>query len=235
MNKIIIDTTKLAKYCLGIRMRVIKKTLLSMDIPQEKKYVEYILSLLEENKTGKRIDLRGVIVRRDYDKLIIENEKMVLHPDLQEWILPPQGKLELPDCIIETEFVPVKSIKSVNGKIGSKNTVYFDMDNLLLPLKIRHRRAGDVFIPFGFKGKKKLKDVFIDDKISVYKRASIQLVVDANGNILWIVGYRRSNIAPITGATQKVLKINFLSRPYLKKKTATSTPTIAPAKTSKRV
>ena len=235
MNKIIIDTVKLAKYCLGIRMRVIKKTLLSMNIPQEKKYVEYILSLLEKNKTGKRIDLRGVIVRRDYDKLIIESEKRVLHPDLQEWILTPQGKLELPDCIIETELVPVKSIKSVNGKIGSKNTVYFDMDNLLFPLKIRHRRAGDIFIPFGFKGKKKLKDVFIDDKVSIYKRAYILLVVDANDSILWIAGYRRSNIAPITGATQKVLKINFLSQTYLKKKTATSTPTTAPAKISKRV
>lgn len=235
MSKIIIDTTKLAKYCPGIRMRVIKKTLLSMDIPQKKKYVENVLSLLEKNKTGKRIDLRGVIVRRDYDKLIIESEKRVLHPDLQEWTLPTQGKLELPDCIIETELLPVKSIKSVNGKIGSKNTVYFDMDNLLFPLKIRHRRAGDVFIPFGFKGKKKLKDVFIDDKVSIYKRAYILLVVDANDSILWIAGYRRSNIAPLTGATQKVLKINFLSRPYLKKKTATSTPTTAPAKTSKRV
>jgi tRNA(Ile)-lysidine synthase len=211
MNKVVINIAKLAKYCLGVRMRVMKKALLVMDTPQEKKYIEYILSLLEENKTGKRIDLRGVIVRRDYDKLIIESEKRVLHPDLQEWTLTPQGKLKLPDCIIETELVPVKSIKSVNGKIGSKNTVYFDIDNLLFPLKIRHRRAGDVFIPFGFKGKKKLKDVFIDDKVSVYKRAYFLLVVDANDSILWIAGYRRSNIAPITEATQKVLKINFLS------------------------
>jgi len=214
---------------------MIKKALLVMNAPQEKKYVEYILSLLEENKTGKMINLQGIIARRDYDKLIIERKETALKPDLQEWALTLDEKLELPDCIIEMEFIPVERIKSVNGRIGSKNTVYFDIGNLFLPLKIRHRRAGDVFIPFGLKGKKKLKNVFIDDKIPVYKRASILLVVDANDNILWIVGYRRSNTALITRNTQKVLKINFLPQIHLKKKIATSTPTTAPAKTSKRV
>jgi len=211
MNKITIDTAKLAKYCLGVRMRVIKRALQAMNTSQEKKLVEYVLSFLGKDKTGKRIDLREVIVRRDYDKVIIERMvKDVTHTP-SEWMLSLGGKLGLSDCVIETKVISREDIQSVNDKVGSKNTVYFDIDKLLLPLKIRYRMAGDIFIPFGFRGRKKLKDVLIDDKIPVYKRESIPLVVDCSDNILWIVGHRRSNIAPIIENTQQILAIKFLS------------------------
>lgn len=235
MNKIIINTTKLERYCLGVRMRVVKRALLLMNTPPEKKYVENILSLLGENKTGKRIYLRGIVAHRDYDRLIIERAVNDLSHSRAQQTLPLEGKLKLPDCIMETKIVPVKHIETLKNLVGSRNAVYFDIDNVLSPLIIRHRKAGDTFTPFGFRGKKKLKDVFIDDKIPAYKRELIPLVVDRNDNILWIAGYRRSNMAPITEDTRKVLVIKLLPRIYRNKKKATSTPTTAPAKTSKRV
>ncbi len=235
MNKVIINTDKLVKYRRGVRMRVVKRALLLMNTPPEKKYVEYILSLLEENKTGKRIDLRGIVAHRDYDRLIIERTVNDLSHNRAQRTLPLEGKLKLPDCIMVTKIVPVKHIEPLNDLVGSKSAVYFDIDNVLSPLIIRHRRAGDIFTPFGFRGKKKLKDVFIDDKIPAYKRELIPLVVDRNDNILWIAGYRRSNMAPITEDTRKVLVIKLLLRVYRNRKKATNTPTTAPAKTSKRV
>ncbi len=219
MNKITINTTKLFKYDMCIRMRIIRKALRYLNVPHDKRYVEYILTLLEENKTGKKIDLPGVIVRRNYDKLLIERKGGEFKPKGKESIdthlskiLLPGKKIHLQDSFLETEIIPTKSINMSEYKTYSKYTVYFDYDNLSLPLKMRYRTTGDVFTPFGFRGKKKLKKVLIEDKVPVYRRDLIPLVVDSEDNILWIAGVRRSNKAPITKETQSVLNIKLIKR-----------------------
>jgi len=62
-------------------------------------------------------------------------------------------------------------------------------------------------IPFVMKGTKKLSDIFIDYKVPVYLKEKIPILVDKNGQITWIVGYRISDKVKITETTRKVLKI----------------------------
>ncbi len=57
------------------------------------------------------------------------------------------------------------------------------------------------------KKEKKLKDFFIDQKVPIKERNSVPILVAEDGKILWIVGYRRSNLGIITKNTRKVMRI----------------------------
>ncbi len=70
--------------------------------------------------------------------------------------------------------------------------------------EIRPRRKGDRFIPFGRNSEKKLKDVMIDLKIPKDMRDSIPLLTYRN-KILWIIGYKRSNLFPVDKNSEKII------------------------------
>lgn len=56
---------------------------------------------------------------------------------------------------------------------------------------IRTRRDGDRFYPYGSAGSKKLKDYFIDNKVSRAERDK-KLLVTAGSKVLWIIGERQA-------------------------------------------
>ncbi len=72
-------------------------------------------------------------------------------------------------------------------------------------LYIRNRKAGDRFTPYGMIGSKKIKDYFIDEKVSKDKRDEIPILIDKN-NIIWVIGYRISDLYKITEGTKKGIK-----------------------------
>lgn len=86
------------------------------------------------------------------------------------------------------------------------NTKYFDYDKINGNIFIRYRKAGDTFSPLGMKGRKKIKDIFIDLKIPRQERERIPLICFEN-EIAWIVGYRTSESFKIDNTTKKVLKL----------------------------
>ena len=79
----------------------------------------------------------------------------------------------------------------------------------LPPLVLRTRRTGDYMqLPAG---RKKLKEILIDDKIPREERAALPLValVDTS-EVLWIAGGRRSVLAPVTESTHEILSIAYV-------------------------
>jgi tRNA(Ile)-lysidine synthase len=83
----------------------------------------------------------------------------------------------------------------------------FDADQIKFPLLIRTRRDGDRIEPIGLNGSKKVKDMFIDLKIPPEWRKRVPLVEDANGQLLWIAGIRRSRHALVTLETRRLLRL----------------------------
>ena len=72
----------------------------------------------------------------------------------------------------------------------SPEIAQLDFDKLRFPLTLRHWRHGDRFHPLGMKGSKLLSDFFVDQKFTEYQKRNVWLLVSADGNILWVVGYR---------------------------------------------
>ena len=56
------------------------------------------------------------------------------------------------------------------------------------------------------KGTKKLKDFFIDEKITHNERELVPLLV-CGDDVLWVCGMRRSNLYKVSADTKSILKI----------------------------
>ncbi len=72
----------------------------------------------------------------------------------------------------------------------SSDVAQLDFDKLKFPLTLRHWHHGDRFHPLGMNGSKLLSDFFVDQKFTEYQKQNVWLLVSADGDILWVVGYR---------------------------------------------
>lgn len=82
---------------------------------------------------------------------------------------------------------------------------YLDIEKLSFPLEIRHWKTGDYFYPFGGKGKKKLSDFFSDLKLNSIEKQNVKLLCNANGDIVWTIGFRSDNRYKVIKSTQNIL------------------------------
>lgn len=71
-------------------------------------------------------------------------------------------------------------------------TIHLNRDGVTLPLIVRTREAGDRMKVKGMEGSKKLKTLFIDEKIPLHLRDRWPVVTDYEGRILWVPGLRKS-------------------------------------------
>jgi tRNA(Ile)-lysidine synthase len=79
-----------------------------------------------------------------------------------------------------------------------------DADSIVFPLVWRKWKAGDAFFPLGMNHRKKVSDFLIDQKISVADKDSVT-VLESQGEIIWIVGYRIDNRFKLTDKTSRAL------------------------------
>ncbi len=87
---------------------------------------------------------------------------------------------------------------------ANKNNLYVDAEKVTFPLKIRRWQNGDIFHPFGMKGRKKVSDFLIDNKLSIVDKEKIWLLVSGD-EIIWIIGMRADERFKISNQTRKVL------------------------------
>ncbi|KQN38292.1 tRNA(Ile)-lysidine synthetase [Pedobacter sp. Leaf41] len=81
---------------------------------------------------------------------------------------------------------------------------FVNADKLIFPLIVRNWQNGDKFIPLGMRQLKKVSDYFIDEKVPIHLKATTPILVNGNGDIVWIVGMRQDNRYKLTAATKKV-------------------------------
>lgn len=86
------------------------------------------------------------------------------------------------------------------------NIALLDRDKLAFPLTLRKWRKSDYFHPLGMSGRKKLSDFFIDNKISLFQKSEVWVLLNGN-EIVWIVGHRIDNNYRISNNTQNIFKL----------------------------
>ncbi|WP_232336506.1 tRNA lysidine(34) synthetase TilS [Mucilaginibacter aquatilis] len=87
---------------------------------------------------------------------------------------------------------------------SSKTITLTDAGLLVYPLTLRHWHEGDYFYPLGMKGRKKLSDFFINQKVPLHQKQSIPVLINGNGELIWIAGYRLDDRYKVTPQTKKV-------------------------------
>ncbi len=125
---------------------------------------------------------------------------------LKEIILQVPGITMLQDLGMKIEATVCEGQASYRP---DPREAYLDHNRLRFPLRLRSYRPGDSFIPLGMKGKKKIKDFFIDLKIPRGKRKQIPLIV-SGGDICWVAGYRIDERFKVRKETNKTLRLALL-------------------------
>lgn len=90
-----------------------------------------------------------------------------------------------------------------------KDTICVDAALITTPLTLRLWQAGDTFVPFGMRGRKKVSDYLTDRKFSRLQKAQ-QWVLCCGDDIVWLVGERSDNRYRVTDCTRKVLCIRLI-------------------------
>ena len=173
-------------------------------------HVEAFLDLLTSDDPGASVDLPGGLrLRRVYDSVIFEAGARPARVNDYEVELgvPGNTPLKATGTSINAEILEGSVMKGEDRFVA-----FFDFDSIVEldgPLLIRSFRPGDRMSPLGLEGTKKLKDIFIDEKVARLKRGSVPLLV-SNEEILWIAGLRRSERAKVRPNTKKTLRVEWL-------------------------
>lgn len=141
-------------------------------------------------------------VQKDRIEIFKNNDK---EENFQIFRFSDSQILKLSDSLILrfSDFIKDENFKLMkDSSLGAQ----FDIDKINFPLTIRHWKKGDKFKPLGMKGSKLLSDFFNDLGFTEYQKQNVRIMEDANGLILWIVGYRISDKVKISDSTKVIFQ-----------------------------
>jgi tRNA(Ile)-lysidine synthase len=163
--------------------------------------------LNRERGDFKRMQLtKGIMVAVTGGLVTFESPHPANFPAKQSFAVTVPGVTALVDCQMQLTVSPVETPPQW-CQLGNME-IYLDAAQVALPLRVRFRRTGDAFEPLGISGTQKLHDFFIDHKIPRGRRDAIPLLVDAYDRIIWVIGYRVSDVCKVTAATTEIWRIN---------------------------
>jgi tRNA(Ile)-lysidine synthase len=93
--------------------------------------------------------------------------------------------------------------------IPQKNEMYIDEKQLIFPLTMRSPKTGDKFKPFGMKGFKLLSNFFKCEKLNLFGKQNVNLLVNGNDEIIWVIGHRSDDRYKIDINKSDFLKLTF--------------------------
>lgn len=172
-----------------------------LDLLIKKRVVEYILK--EEyqediNKINERhlnlvLDLCGTskanaTMNLPLKKEVVKSYGFLYFRDNKE---PVSEEYILDECVKLNNKGSISKISSTNIK-KSNFILRLDSKDIAFPLKVRTRKDSDRMEVKNLNGSKKLKEIFINEKIPLEERKKWPIVVDAKDNILWIPGLKKS-------------------------------------------
>ena len=168
-------------------------------------HIVSISNLADSKKSQTSIDLPDNIrVRKVYDKLIITASDKASPMNFKIEIDGP-GTFQIEALGRSVRIEEKTGSRDIISEISNKKA-FLDADKINYPLHIRNIRPGDRFIPLGMKGAKKVKDFFIDCKVSSETRAVTPILL--SGDIpVWVCGFRIDERFKITQMTRNILKI----------------------------
>lgn len=142
-------------------------------------HVELILNIIESSRPNLKINLPSkVLVIKNYQNLYFTQ-----NTEIKPYSFTFKDKVILPNNQIlikeETEDT-------------SNYTIRLNSKELSLPLIVRTRQNGDKMEIKNLNGHKKIKDIFINEKISETARNSWPILTDQNNQIIWLPGLKKS-------------------------------------------
>jgi tRNA(Ile)-lysidine synthase len=168
------------------------------------RHLESILQMVAASQPNLRIVLPGGWAAvKEYGTLTISALPDTA-PDFRELVIPGPGSYLMPDGnTLRIEIIPPPRCP-----VGSPGTAYFDAYRMPFPWRMRTFRPGDRIQPLGMDGRKKVKDLFIDEKIPPARRALTALIL-CGDELIWVAGLRTSHPGRVDELSTLVVKAVF--------------------------
>ena len=144
-------------------------------------HVDLIINLINSNRSNGFVNLpNNVKVVKKYDKLYVDFETKQID----------NYEIELGNSVILPNNKIIEKVLFLDK--NDNCCCRLNSEDIVLPIIVRTRRAGDKIQVKNMNGTKKVKDIFIDSKVPIAERDSWPIVVDSNDNVLWIPGIKKS-------------------------------------------
>lgn len=166
-------------------------------------HIEDIRSLALCGPPNGRLTLpRSTTAIRAYDRLTITSATLTACTDWEMEITAP-GRYQLPDGgYLEIGEATREDTPAAVGR----HTIRVDLDKAPFPWLVRSPRSGDRLAPVGMQGHKKLKDIFIDDKIPLQQRHQTPVVLSRQ-EIIWACGLRASRTVQPDSQSTRIVEL----------------------------
>jgi len=224
-EKLTIDIKRFLTVHLALQKEILRKSIFTVKrnlTGIHASHINQIIGLITNTQSGKKLLIPGsIFIQKEFDSVVLQKR---VHPQQKNTsshatiTIPGISHCKKLSISCETKLYDRKkdanetALKKERSEtqfspVSHTFTEYLDADTLPLPLSIRTRKEGDTFTPIGSSHAKKVKDIFINEKVPLSLRDHIPLLVDSQNTIVWIIGYRIGNKHKITTHTKKILKI----------------------------
>jgi tRNA(Ile)-lysidine synthase len=169
-------------------------------------HTEQIFHLIHHNLPSGKLDLpNGLKVIRSYLTLSFQYHLSDV-PAYYFEIWKP-GLCKLPNgTSIKVEYIDKFETAP------SRNTAVFNSAKVKWPIIIRTRQTGERMSLKGMSGSRKIKDIFIDQKISIMDRNSWPVITDVQNTILWLPGLKKSAMEGTHPHATQYIQLEFISK-----------------------
>ena len=156
-------------------------------------------------------DIKNILSSQSGKQIISKTH--VLLKDREYLILSPLVKVENKEIIIEKINQDIGDLIDFNFVSDfeityDKSEIFIDYEKLIFPLKITNNKSGLYFYPFGMNGKKSVSKFLKDEKISSINKGKISFLLNGNGELIWVIGYRMDDRYKVDSKVCRVLKVN---------------------------
>ncbi|WP_312474615.1 tRNA lysidine(34) synthetase TilS [Neobacillus sp.] len=166
-------------------------------------HIDQVFFLIHHQEPSGKLDFpNGLKVIRSYYHLSFQLQVTKAEAYLYE--IKEPGEIVLPNGgSIRIDYS--------DGELPKTNqyTALFKVESIHLPIVVRTRKKGDRMTLKGMRGSKKLKDIFIDQKVPIQDRETWPVITDKEDCIIWLPGLKKSSFEGIDYTAKRYILLTY--------------------------
>jgi tRNA(Ile)-lysidine synthase len=166
------------------------------------RHIGALEALIDSARPNAELSLpQGVKGVREYETLLLLQGDVTPVTGGYKFLISVPGRYLLPDgTSLKVEMADAAVFPS------DSRTLFCNPVLTPFPWLVRTFQSGDRMTPFGMKGRKMVKDIFIDRKIPLPERRRIPLLF-CGDELIWIAGVCASEVGRINDSTSAVIRV----------------------------
>jgi len=220
-GKIIIYRERFLKYENFLQAQILQYLLNKLNILSSDNILKLqsYLHNTKQNPSPLALNNDWIVYPLDKRRTVLEKKKSIVKEQNFSYPINIDGETYIPELkiYVKTQLLDTKNFILTKNKMMA----FFDYDKIKNKrLYARLWKNGDWMYPLGMgKRKKKLHDIFIDEKVPAETRKTTLLITSGKNShhVLWIYNLKMDDTVKITNETKKILHIQVARRKFIKK------------------